>query len=303
MPHVLDAERLNTVQLVPLTPMSADGKRVLPDVMNAFIGHLARSGIRVFLPAAGTGEFHSLSVEEIVECVAATRAGAGPDATVIAPIGFGLHHALAIGKRAEEAGADGFLVMPPVHPYLCDAGIKDYLTVLASELPRPLLTYKKGPIPSDALLAEMGVAGTLAGIKYGENNLDAAAQLIAKLRGRAVVSCGTAERHAPYFHLAQAIGYTSGAGNLCPRLTLAMHRALVAGDYADALRIQGVLRPIEDYRARAGDSFNISMLKAAMKATGRNFGPARLPQRQISAAEEQEILALVRPILAAESAL
>jgi 4-hydroxy-tetrahydrodipicolinate synthase len=303
MPHVLDAERLNTVQLVPLTPMSADGKRVLPDVMNAFIGDLARSGIRVFLPAAGTGEFHSLSVEEIVECVAATRAGAGPDATVIAPIGFGLHHALAIGKRAVEAGADGFLVMPPVHPYLCDAGIKEYLTVLASELPRPLLTYKKGPIPSDALLAELGIAGKLAGIKYGENNLDAAAQLIAKLRGRAVVSCGTAERHAPYFHLAQAIGYTSGAGNLCPRLTLAMHRALVAGDYADALRIQGVLRPIEDYRARAGDSFNISMLKAAMKATGRNFGPARLPQRQISAAEEQEILALVRPILAAESAL
>jgi 4-hydroxy-tetrahydrodipicolinate synthase len=301
MPHALDAARLNTVQLVPLTPMSADGKRTLPEVMTAFIRDLAKAGIRVFLPAAGTGEFHSLSADEIVECVAATRAGAGPEATVIAPIGFGLGHALAIGKRAIEAGADGFLVMPPVHPYLCDAGIKEYLSVLAAELPRPLLTYKKGPVPSDALLAELGIAGKLAGIKYGENNLDAAAQLIAKLGGRAVVSCGTAERHAPYFHLAGAIGYTSGAGNLCPKLTLAMHRALGGGEYAEALRIQAILRPIEDYRARAGDSYNISMLKAAMKATGRDFGPARLPQRPITAAEEQEIIALVKPILAAEA--
>lgn len=303
MTHVLDAARLNTVQLVPLTPMSADGKRILPEVMTAFIRDLAKAGIRFFLPAAGTGEFHSLSADEIVECVAATRAGAGPEATVIAPVGFGLGHALAIGKRAAEAGADGFLVMPPVHPYLCDAGMKEYLTVLANELPRPILTYKKGLVPSDGLLAELGIAGKLAGIKYGENNLDAAAQLVHKLGGRAIVSCGTAERHAPYFQLAGAIGYTSGAGNLCPKLTLAMHRALVGGDYGEAMRFQAILRPIEDYRARAGDSYNISMLKAAMKATGRDFGPARLPQRPISAAEEQEIVALVKPILAAEASL
>jgi 4-hydroxy-tetrahydrodipicolinate synthase len=293
--------RLNTVQLVPLTPMSADGRRIHDDLLTAFIRDLAQAGIRVFLPAAGTGEFHSLSADEVVQCVAAARAGAGPDATVIAPIGFGLAHALAIGRQAIEAGADALLVMPPVHPYLCDAGMREYLVTLAGELSRPLLTYKKGPVPSDGLLAELGLAGKLVGIKYGENNLDAAAQLITRLAGSAIVSCGTAERHAAYFHLAGAVGYTSGAGNLCPRLTLAMHRALVAGDYAEARRIQDILRPIEDYRARAGDSYNISMLKAAIRAAGRDFGPARLPQRPITATEMQEIDALVRPILAAEA--
>jgi dihydrodipicolinate synthase/N-acetylneuraminate lyase len=78
MPHALDADRLNTVQLVPLTPMSADGKRILPDVMTAFIRDLAKAGICVFLPAAGTGEFHSLSADEIVECVVATAPAEGP---------------------------------------------------------------------------------------------------------------------------------------------------------------------------------------------------------------------------------
>ena len=299
----LDEQHLSTVQLVPLTPMSADGRKVDAEALQAFATSLYEAGIRVFLPAAGTGEFHSLSVAEALLCVRATRAGVGADAIVIGPVGLGLGHALELGRGAVEAGADGLLVMPPVHPYLCDAGVGEYLRTLKKELPLPLLAYKKGPVPSDGLLQELCREGVLAGVKYGENNLDAAAKLIAAVQGSAVVSCGTAEQHAPYFHLAGACGYTSGAGNLCPRLTLDMHRSLIAGDFTKATRILHILRPIEDYRARAGDSYNISMLKAAMKTTGRDFGPARLPQRPITVAEEREIRQLMERILVEEAAL
>ncbi len=299
----ISARTMATVQLVPLTPMSQDGKRVEYERLTMFTRDLYDAGIRVFLPAAGTGEFHSLSAKEVVQCVEATKAGVGPDAVVIAPVGFGLAHALEIGRGAIENEADGLLVMPPVHPYLCDEGVRDYLLALAKELPLPMLAYKKGPAPSDALLLELCKSGKLAGVKYGENNLDAAAKLIKAVGDAAIVSCGIAERYAAYFHLAGAVGYTSGAGNLCPRLTLAMHGALVRSDYAEATRLLSILRPIEDYRARAGDSFNISMLKAAMKATGRDFGPARLPQRPITANEQREIEALVEPILAQEGKL
>ncbi len=54
----IDIERLRTVQLVPLTPFSADGLAVLPEVLGSFSRSLYDAGIRVFLPAAGTGEFH-----------------------------------------------------------------------------------------------------------------------------------------------------------------------------------------------------------------------------------------------------
>lgn len=303
MTSKINPKAMSTVQLVPLTPMSPDGKRVEYERLTMFSRDLYDAGIRVFLPAAGTGEFHSLSTKEVIQCVEATKAGVGPDALVVAPVGFGLAHALEIGRGAIDNEADALLVMPPVHPYLCDEGIRDYLTTLAKELPLPLLAYKKGPAPSDALLLELCKSGKLAGVKYGENNLDAAAKLIKAVGDAAVVSCGIAERYAAYFHLAGAIGYTSGAGNLCPRITLAMHAALVRGDYAEATRLLNILRPIEDYRARAGDSYNISMLKAAMKATGRDFGPARLPQRPITANEQREIEALVEPILAQEGKL
>ena len=299
----LDLERLATVQLVPLTPLSDDGRHLLTNVLGAFCKDMVRAGIRVFLPAAGTGEFHSLTVDEVLACVDATRRSVGRDATVIAPIGFGLAHAIAIGKGAANAGADAVLVMPPVHPYLCDAGMRDYFKAIREEVALPLLAYKKGPYPSDELLLEMARQGELAGVKYAVNDMDALARFASALDRRTGLYCGTAEKFAPFFAVAGARGYTSGAGNLCPRLTLAMHAALTRGDHAEAMRILSILRPIEDYRARAGDSYNISMLKFAMTLTGRDFGPPRPPQRRLSPGEEAEVRALVTPILAAEARL
>ena len=299
----LDRNRLATVQLVPPTPFSNDGRKVLTDVLGAFARTMYESGIRVFLPGAGTGEFHSLTAAEVVSCVKAIREAIGSDGVVLAPIGLGLPHAMEIGRGAIEAGADALLVMPPVHPYLSDAGVRDYFHALMDELPRPFLAYKKGPFPSDELLAEFASTGRLIGVKYAVNDLDAFMRFSMNVGDDLGLYCGTAERFAPFFHLAGASGYTSGAGNLCPRLTLAMHRALVQGRYAEAMQILKLIRPIEDYRARAADSYNISMLKTGLQQRGWDFGPARPPQRRITPAEEAEIRTLLEPILAAEMGL
>lgn len=299
----LDPARLSTVQLVPLTPFSEDGGTVRAEVLGDFARWLYEAGIRVFLPGAGTGEFHSLSAGEVVSCVRAVRASVGADAVVLAPIGLGLAHALAIGRGAIEAGADGLLVMPPIHPYLGDPGLRDYFQALMTALPLPFLAYKKGPFPSDELLGELAATGRLVGVKYAVNDLDAVTRFIQAYGTRVGVYCGTAERFAPFFHLAGATGYTSGAGNLCPRLTLALHAALAAGNHAQAMKYLRILRPIEDYRARSGDSYNISMLKAGLGVIGRDFGPPRPPQRRLNAAEESEIRDLLEPILAAEADL
>ena len=299
----LDPARLDTVQLVPPTPFSADGTAVRPEVLGEFARELYDAGVRVVLPGAGTGEFHSLTADEVLSCVVAVRSVVGRDAAVIAPIGLGLPHALAIGRGAIEAGADALLVMPPVHPYLSDDGVRDYFRALMDVLPLPFFAYKKGPFPSDDLLGELGATGRLVGVKYAVNDLDAVTRFVATHGARLAVSCGTAERFAPFFHLAGARGYTSGAGNLCPRLTLALHSALTGGDYARAMEYLRILRPIEDYRARSGDSYNISMLKAALRLTGRDFGPPRPPQRALGAAEEAEIRALLAPVLVAEADL
>ena len=78
---------------------------------------------------------------------------------------------------------------------------------------------------------------------------------------------------------------------------------MAAGEFQEGMRLQNILLPIEDYRARAGDSYNVSMLKHAMHLIGFDFGQPRAPFRKLTAAEEREIDEMMEAILLAEAEL
>jgi 4-hydroxy-tetrahydrodipicolinate synthase len=261
------------------------------------------AGIRCFLPAAGTSEFHSLSADEIVAITRVTREASGSDAVIFAPVGYQLAHAIDVGRRSVAVGADGIMFMPLNHPYLCDVGAHDYYHAVLDAVSVPALVYKKDPLPSNALLLELAKHPQVVGVKYAWNQLHEFRTTVLADKQGIEWLCGSAERFAPYYMLAGSNGYTSGAGNICPHLTLAMHAAFSAGLHTEGMRYQQLILPIEDYRARQGDSFNITMLKHALKVAGIDFGKARPPQRQLTAAEEAEIEQLLHPILRAEADL
>lgn len=294
-----DRSQIRTVHLVPLTAYKADGK-IDRDVQLEHIARMYAAGIRVFMPAAGTSEFHSLSADEIVELVRLTRQGSGRDAQIFAPVGLQVAHAIEVGARSLDAGATGIMFMPFAHPYLSNAGARDYYRQVMDGVPCPTLVYKKSPIPGDDLLLELAGDPRVVGVKYAENNLHDFRKVVLADRGRIEWLCGSAERFAPYYMLAGAPGYTTGAGNICPHVTLAMHAAFAAGEFREGMRLQQIILPIEDFRARDGDSFNISMLKYGMHHFGRDFGPPRAPQRQLTAQDRAQIDDLLAPILAAE---
>ena len=73
-----DLELLRSVHLVPLTAYDSAG-RIDRDRQAEHIARMAAAGIRVYMPAAGTSEYHSLSADEVVELVKITREAAGAD--------------------------------------------------------------------------------------------------------------------------------------------------------------------------------------------------------------------------------
>ena len=294
-----DRSLIRSVHLVPLTAYAANGA-IDPQVQAEHIARMYKAGVRVYMPAAGTSEFHGLSADEIVELVRITRQASGRDAQIFSPVGLQLSHAIEVGMRSLDAGATGIMFMPFAHPYLSNAGARDYYRQVMDAVPCPTLIYKKSPIPGDDLLLELAADARVVGIKYAENNLHDFRKVVLADRGRIEWLCGSAERFAPYYMLAGATGYTTGAGNLCPHITLAMHAAFTAGEFLEGMRLQQMILPIEDFRAREGDSFNISMLKYGMHHFGRDFGPARAPQRQLTAQDRAQIDDLLGPILAAE---
>lgn len=302
MSHKEYRQRLRTVQLVPMTAYDANGE-VSPQTQRRLIERTRRAGIRVFIPAAGSAEFDGLTHDEIVQVVAATRTAAGDDACVMAPVGRQAREAIRLANDCLRVGADSILIMPLNFPYLSNVGARDYYRQILDAVDAPILLYKKADIPSDDLLLELAEHPRLVGVKYAVNDPDAFRRIVERDQDRIDWYCGTAERYAPFFMQAGARGYTSGAGNLCPTLTLAMHAALAAGDWVTAMKHLAWLQPIEEYRARAGSSYNITFLKYALRHLELDVGPPRTPNRQLTEAERREIDQLILPILAAEQAL
>jgi len=297
-----DSELIRSVHLVPLTAFDSQN-RLNPEVQAAHISRMYAAGMRVYMPGAGTSEFHSLSADEIVEIVRITREASGPDAQIFAPVGLQVGHAIDVGVRSMDAGATGIMFMPLGHPYLGDSGARDYYRQIIDAVRAPTLIYKKSPVPSDGLLLELADDPNVVGVKYAVNEMHAFRKVVIADGGRLEWICGSAERFAPFYMLAGSTGFTTGAGNICPHISLAMHAAFSAGEFDEGLRLQQILLPIEDYRARDGDSFNVSMLKHAITLLGRDFGAPRAPQRQLTSAERSEIDTLMKPILAAEAEL
>jgi 4-hydroxy-tetrahydrodipicolinate synthase len=259
MSDAFEISRLQHVHLVPLTAYSPAGG-LNSEIQARHIRTMFDAGVRVFLPAAGTSEFHSLADEEIVELVRITREAAGGAATIFAPVGRQIGSAIKVGVESLAAGADGVMFMPFGHPYLSDQGALAYYRDVMKELRCPVMIYKKADIPSDNLLLNLARDPRVVGIKYAVNNMAQFRQTMLIDQTETQWLCGSAERFAPFFMLAGSTGYTTGAGNLCPKLTLKMHDALAAERYDEAMQLQELILPIEHYRAREGDSFNISML-------------------------------------------
>ena len=298
----LERQQLQTVHIVPLTAFDQNNQINL-DQQAAHTQKLFDAGMRVYLPGAGTSEFHSLSPEEIVQLVKITREVTGPETLIFAPIGYQVNVARQTAIDCLKAGATGIMFMPFAHPYMSDRGAEEYYLTVMDAVDCPTLFYKKAEIPSDELLLKLASDSRSVGVKYSVNQMHQFRTTVTADSHGLEWICGSAERFAPYYMLAGSGGFTSGTGNVCPRLSLAMHAAFHSGNYAEGMRLQQQILPIEDYRARAGDSFNISMLKYAITLAGADFGPPRAPQRTLTGEQEAEIRQLMEPILAAEAEL
>ena len=80
MSSPIEKQQLQTVHIVPLTAFDQNDQ-INVDVQASHTAKLYEAGMRVFLPGAGTSEFHSLLPEEIVELVKITRESTGPGCT------------------------------------------------------------------------------------------------------------------------------------------------------------------------------------------------------------------------------
>jgi 4-hydroxy-tetrahydrodipicolinate synthase len=218
---------------------------------------------------------------------------AGEHCTVAPGVGHGFGVAREQLRRATDLGADGVLAMPPNLVYPADAGVIAYYGGLADLDLLPVVVYRKGGWPTDAGLPRLLSEHQIAGVKYGEHDAATLAAMVASTPPGPIWTCGTAERYAPYFFAAGAVGFTSGLANVNPGLSLSLFRALAEGDMGRALEIREECRGFEDIRARHASANNVPVVKVGLDAVGLAGGGVRPPMRDLAPAEAEEVRSIV----------
>ena len=250
--------------------------------------------------AGGAGEFFALDTVELPSIVRAAVESTADSTPIIAPAGRSVKEAIEQVKAAEEAGADGILLFPPYLTESSQEGLYAYVRAVASSTTLGVIIYSRANAVYRAnivarLAAELP---NFIGYKDGVGNIELMTRVYSALGDRLLYIGGlpTAETFAlPYLELGVTT-YSSALYNVIPRFALEFFDAVKTRDrdrvYADLNRF---VLPYLEIRDR-NKGYAVSIIKAGMKAIGRDAGPVRPPLTELTAAEQETLAELIEKV-------
>ena len=252
-------------------------------------------GCAAVVVCATTGESAVLSYPEhkaiVGEAVRCARgripviAGAGSNST---------DHALTLIRQAEEAGADGTLLVTPYYNKTSQAGLIRHYSYLADRAEKPILLYdvpaRTGMTIAPETLAELSRHPRIAGVKAAGTDLDAISRAMRLCPADFSFFSGNDSLTLPLMALG-AKGVISVCANLIPEAMSELTRLCLAGDYRDAASLH--YEYLELMEALFLD-VNPIPVKAAMAAAGLCSGELRLPLTELSGEKRARLISLMQ---------
>ncbi|MBB6735715.1 dihydrodipicolinate synthase family protein [Cohnella zeiphila] len=281
------------INAIPVTPFDERGG-IDYEAFGETLDFLIRSGMETVYPCGNTGEFYALTLDEAKAVVSFAVRHAAGRAKVVAGIGYDERTAAELARHAEAEGADGVMVHQPVHPFMTDRGLVAYYRSVARSVSLPLVLYVRSESATAEALREAAAEPNIAAVKYAVNDLPAFAKAVRLIGDRFAWICGTAEKWAPFFFAAGAVGFTSGLVNVDGGRSVRMLEALREGRFGDAMAIWEDVRPFEELREARRSGNNVSVVKEAMAQLGRSNGVVRPPIAPLLAEEKAQVRDILR---------
>jgi 5-dehydro-4-deoxyglucarate dehydratase len=287
--------RLEGVFGFPITPFYADGSLNL----EAFRRHLRwmkDTGVHAIFVCAGTGEFFNLALEEFREAVAAAVEEVDGAMPVLCGCGYSTPIARQFARAAEQAGADGLLLLPPYLIQPEQEGLYRHVREVADAVGIGIILYHRdNALYSTATVARLAEVSNIVGFKDGHGNLEQFGRTYLEVGDRLAYMNGmpTAEMTFPSFFALGCRGYSSALSNFAPHVTLRFHAAVLGGDTRTQREIlTQVIEPICRVRdLRKG--YAVSYVKAAVNLLGllgpEGAGPVRPPLIDLDAAHRSQL--------------
>ena len=247
--------------------------------------------------AGGTGEFFSLTPSEVEKVVTAAVAETKKNVPVIAPAGYGTATAKELAAVAERAGAEGILLLPPYLVHSEQEGLAAHIAAVCASTKLGVIVYNR----DNAVLNEHTLAQlcercpNLVGYKDGVGDVELMTRIYARMGNRLTYIGGlpTAETFAlPYLEMGVTT-YSSAVFNFVPEFSTSFYAAVRRQDRASVYAgLRDFILPLIAIRNRK-KGYAVSIIKAGMKAVGRDSGPVRSPLTDLTASELAEVKALV----------
>jgi 5-dehydro-4-deoxyglucarate dehydratase len=266
------------------------------DAYRAHIDWLSGFGAAALFAAGGTGEFFSLTPNEVAQAVRAAKASSN-GTPIISGSGYGTALAVEIARSAEKAGADGILLLPPYLMFAEQAGLIAHVKAVCDAVGIGVIVYNRDNaiLNAESLEKLCDLCPNLIGYKDGVGEVDRVIEITTRLGDRLVYVGGmpTHEVYAQAYFAAGVTTYSSAVFNFVPDIAQTFYKALRAGETETTDRIlRDFFFPLVALRNRK-KGYAVSIIKAGLEVIGHNPGPVRPPLTNLNADE----IAVLRRLL------
>ncbi|MBX7432597.1 5-dehydro-4-deoxyglucarate dehydratase [Mycobacterium sp. Y57] len=275
------------VLFFPVTPFVESGPDAGRVDLDALARHLAQ-GVEagpggVFI-ACGTGEFHALEEQEFSEIVGTAVEVVAGRVPVYAGAGGSVAQAKRFAVAAQQAGADGLLLLPPYLVEVPQPGLVDYVAAVAAVTDLPVIVYNRNnaKFTEDSAVAVAKIPNVI-GFKDGTGNFDQVARIVQAVTTQVdpdflfFNGLPTAETTQAAFRAIGVPLYSSATFAFAPDLALAFYNSLESGneELANAL-LNAFFIPLVRLRDTV-PGYAVSLVKAGVTMEGTPAGPVRPP--------------------------
>ncbi len=261
------------------------------------VNWLAQYDAAALFAAGGTGELFSLTPSEIPEVVIAAKEVAG-DVPIISGCGFGTKMGVEIAQEVEARGADGILLLPHYLIGATQEGLYQHIKTICQSVDFGVIIYNRANsvVSADTVVRLCDDCPNLIGFKDGTGNINLVREIVARC-GNRLAYVGGMPTHEMFAEAYDAMGvttYSSAVFNFVPEMALDFYQAMRAKDQATMERLLlDFFYPFLELRDRA-PGYAVSIVKAGLKAVGRDPGAVRPPLSDLTNDELLQLRDIVK---------
>lgn len=252
------------------------------------------AGVDGIIVAGSLGESSTLSHDERIQLLKSALSVSARRVPVLLNIAEGsTESAIALVQRAENDGADGFMVLPPMMYKASDTETVDHFIAIANATTKPILLYNnpvdyKIEITIDMFKQFVSVKNIQA-VKESTRDISNVTRMKNAFGDRFKILCGV-DTLAMEELLMGADGWVAGLVDAFPNETVAIYRLVKSGRTDEALKIYRWFLPILELDIHPQLVQNI---KLAESLTGLGNENVRLPRKPLKGKERERVLKIL----------